>query len=154
MIRTTKLKGKELKERFKKLSKPLTENVVSMVEPTKYHNRVSPTSRILQTFHKQNDSIEDMNDDDDEIDLQELIDELESEMEDEVDLDEILEEMGYYDEEDEDLDELRNVNVSRGYEEGRKLVDNLRRKLFRTLNDEELDDFMDVISRSFDMNRR
>lgn len=152
MIRTTQLKGNQLRDRLKKLSQPLTESV-SMVEPTKYHNRVSPTSRILQTFHKQNDSIEDM-DDDDEIDLQELIDELESEMEDEIDLDEILEEMGYYDEEDEDLDELRNVKVSRGYEEGRKLVDKLRRKLFRTLNDEELDDFMDVISRSFDMNRR
>lgn len=153
MIRTTQLKGNQLRDRLKKLSQPLTESV-SMVEPTKYHNRVSPTSRILQTFHKQNDSIEDMDDDDDEIDLQELIDELESEMEDEVDLDEILEEMGYYDEEDEELDELRNVKVSRGYEEGRKLVDKLRRKLFRTLNDEELDDFMDVISRSFDMNRR
>lgn len=152
MIRTTQLKGNQLRDRLKKLSQPLTESV-SMVEPTKYHNRVSPTSRILQTFHKQNDSIEDM-DDDEEIDLQELIDELESEMEDEIDLDEILEEMGYYDEEDEDLDELRNVKVSRGYEEGRKLVDKLRRKLFRTLNDEELDDFMDVISRSFDMNRR
>lgn len=152
MIRTTQLKGNQLRDRLKKLSQPLTESV-SMVEPTKYHNRVSPTSRILQTFHKQNDSIEDM-DDDEEIDLQELIDELNSEMEDEVDLDEILEEMGYYDEEDEELDELRNVKVSRGYEEGRKLVDNLRRKLFRTLNDEELDDFMDVISRSFDMNRR
>ena len=149
MIRTTQLKGNQLRDRLKKLSQPLTESV-SMVEPTKYHNRVSPTSRILQTFHKQNDSIEDM-DDDDEIDLQELIDELNSEIEDEIDLDEILEEMGYYDEE---LDELRNVKVSRGYEEGRKLVDNLRRKLFRTLNDEELDDFMDVISRSFDMNRR
>lgn len=152
MIRTTQLKGNQLRDRLKKLSQPLTESV-SMVEPTKYHNRVSPTSRILQTFHKQNDSIEDM-DDDEEIDLQELIDELESEMEDEIDLDEILEEMGYYDEEDEELDELRNVKVSRGYEEGRKLVDKLRRKLFRTLNDEELDDFMDVISRSFDMNRR
>ena len=152
MIRTTQLKGNQLRDRLKKLSQPLTESV-SMVEPTKYHNRVSPTSRILQTFHKQNNSIEDM-DDDDEIDLQELIDELNSEIEDEIDLDEILEEMGYYDEEDEDLDELRNVKVSRGYEEGRKLVDKLRRKLFRTLNDEELDDFMDVISRSFDMNRR
>lgn len=150
MIRTTQLKGNQLRDRLKKLSQPLTESV-SMVEPTKYHNRVSPTSRILQTFHKQNDSIEDM---DDEIDLQELIDELNSEIEDEIDLDEILEEMGYYDEEDEELDELRNVKVSRGYEEGRKLVDKLRRKLFRTLNDEELDDFMDVISRSFDMNRR
>ncbi len=146
MIRTTKLKGKELKERFKKLSKPLTENVVSMVEPTKFHNRMKPITSTLK-------SLEDL-DDEDEIDLQELIDELESEMEDEVDLDEILEEMGYYDEDDDEIEELRNIKVSRGYEEGRKLVDKLRRKLFRTLNDEELDDFMDVISRSFDMNRR
>ena len=148
MIRTTQLKGNQLRDRLKKLSQPLTESV-SMVEPTKYHNRVSPTSRILQTFNNQNDSIEDL-DDEDEIDLQELIDELE----DEITLDEILEEMGYYDVENEELEEYKNDSVSRGYEEGRKLVDKLRRKLFRTLNDEELDDFMDVISRSFDMNRR
>jgi hypothetical protein len=145
MIRTTKLKGNELKERFKKLSKPLTENVVSMVEPSKYHNRMKPITSTLKSF----DELED----DEELDLQELIDELESEMEDEVDLDEILEEMGLYDDE-EDLEELGNVKVSRGYEEGRKLVDKLRRKLFRTLNDEELDDFMGVLSRSFDMIRR
>ena len=77
MVRTTQLEGNELRERFKKLSKPLNESV-SMVEPTKYHNRVSPTSRKLQTFNKQNDSIQDLGDDD-EIDLQELIDELEDE---------------------------------------------------------------------------
>ena len=93
-------------------------------------------------------SLEDM-DDEEELDLDELIDELE----DDITLDEILEEMGYFDDE-EDLEELRNVKVSKGYEEGRKLVDKLRRKLFRTFNDEELDDFMDVISNSFDMNRR
>ena len=144
MIRTTQLKGNQLRDRLKKLSQPLTEGVVSMVEPQKYHNRMKPITSTLK-------SLDDL-DDDDEIDLQELIDELNSEIEDEIDLDEILEEMGYYDEEE--LDELKNGSVSRGYEEGRKLVDNLRRKLFRTLNDEELDDFMDVISRSFDMNRR
>ena len=51
MIRTTQLKGKQLKERLQKLSQPINEGVVSMVEPTKYHNRISPTSKILQTFH-------------------------------------------------------------------------------------------------------
>lgn len=152
MIKTIQLEGRDLRERFMKLSKPLNESV-SMVEPTKYHNRVSPTSKILQTFHKQNDSIEDM-DDDDEIDLQELIDELNSEIEDEIDLDEILEEMGYYDEDEEDLDELKSSGVTRGYKEGRDLVMKLRSGLFKKLNDEELDDFMDVLSRSFDMIRR
>ncbi len=151
MIRTTKLTGEQLRERFKQLSKPINENVVSMVEPPKYHNRLSPTIGLNKTFGSKK-SFDEL-DDDEELDLQELIDELESEIEDEVDLDEILEEMGFYDDE-EDLDELRNVKVSRGYEEGRKLVDKLRRKLFRTLNDEELDDFMGVISRSFDMIRR
>lgn len=141
MIRTTKLKGKELKERFKKLSKPLTENVVSMVEPTKHHNRMKPTTSTLK-------SLEDM-DDDEELDLDELIDELESEMEDEIDLDEILEEMGYYDEEDEELDELHDVKISKGYKEGRKLVDKLRRDLFRKLSDDELEDFMGVLKMSF-----
>jgi len=150
MIKTTELKGNKLRDRLKKLSQPLTE-VVSQIQPTKYHDRISPTSRILQTFHKQNDNkIEDL-EDDDEINLDELIDELESEMEDEIDLDEILEEMGYYDDEE----ELVEVNYnSVGYKEGVKLVNKLRRKLFRTLDDDELDDFMEVLSNSFGLVRR
>ena len=148
MIKTIQLEGRDLRERFMKLSKPLNESV-SMVEPSKYHDRVSPSSKILQTFHKQNDSIDDL-DDDDELDLQELIDELE----DEITLDEILQEMGYYGEDEEDLDELKSSGVTRGYKEGRDLVMKLRSGLFKKLNDEELDDFMDVLSRSFDMIRR
>ena len=72
-------------------------------------------------------------------------------MEDEVDLDEILEEMGYYDEDDDEIEELRNVKVSRGYEEGRKLVDKLRRKLFRTLNDEELAKLVDTFNENVEL---
>lgn len=82
----------------------------------------------------------------DDFDLQDIIDELESEME----LEEILHEMGYYDEDDEvELDELHDVKVSKGYKEGRKLVDKLRRELFRKLNDDELEDFMGVLKTSF-----
>ena len=136
-LRMMELSGIPITEREKKK----INEVVSMVEPSKYHNRMKPITSTLK-------SLEDM-DDEEELDLDELIDELE----DDIMLDEILEEMGYYYDE-EDLEELRNVKVSKGYEEGRKLVDKLRRKLFRTFNDEELDDFMDVISNSFDMNRR
>ena len=82
----------------------------------------------------------------DDFDLQDIIDELESEME----LEEILHEMGYYDEDYEiELDELHDVKVSKGYKEGRKLVDKLRRELFRKLNDDELEDFMGVLKTSF-----
>lgn len=82
----------------------------------------------------------------DDFDLQDIIDELESEME----LEEILHEMGYYDEDDEvELDELHNVKVSKGYKEGRKLVDKLRRELFRKLDNDELEDFMGVLKTSF-----
>lgn len=87
-LRLMELSGIPLTEDEKKKLKPRTESV-SMVEPSKYHDRVSPTSKIMKTFQNQN--IEDL-DDDDEIDLQELIDELE----DEITLEEILEEMGYY----------------------------------------------------------
>lgn len=142
MIKTTQLKGNQLRDRLKKLSQPLTESVVSMVEPQKYHNRMKPITSTLK-------SLEDL-EDEDEINLEELIDELESEMEDEIDLDEILEEMGY--EDDEELVEVNYNSV--GYKEGVKLVNKLRRKLFRTLDDDELDDFMEVLSNSFGLVRR
>ena len=100
------------------------------------------------------------------------IDELEDE--DEVDLEEILKEMGYSDEEglkpsdfeltDEELqsiqDELEDDSVnefnspSKGYKEGRKLVDTLRKGLFRKFSDDDLDEFMDVISNSFNLVRK
>ena len=86
-------------------------------------------------------------DDEEDFDLDEFI----SELEDEMMMDDILDELGYQDE----VNSVEEINFnSKGYKEGRKLVDKLRRKLFRTLNDNELNDFMDVISNSFDMNRR
>ena len=89
MIRTHQLKGNELVDRLKQLSKPINENVVSMVEVPKYHNRISPTSRLHQTWGM-NKSIEDM-DDDDEIDIDEILSELERE-EDSIDLGDYTEE--------------------------------------------------------------
>ena len=82
MIRTHQLKGNELVDRLKQLSKPINENVVSMVVPSKYHDRISPTSRILQTFGKQKPIGDE--EDEDEIDLDEILNELERE--DDVDL--------------------------------------------------------------------
>ena len=93
----------------------------------------------LLTESKQEESEEDL-----EFNLDEFIDELEQE----ITLDEILQEMGYYDDEDE-LEEIHNVKVSKGYKEGRKLVDNLRRGLFKKLNDDELEDFREVLKTSF-----
>ena len=81
--------------------------------------------------------------DDLEFNLDEFIDELEQDMT----FEEILREMGYYDEDE--LEELHDVKVSKGYKEGRKLVDNLRRGLFKKLNDDELDDFREVLKTSF-----
>ena len=54
--------------------------------------------------------------------------------------------------EDDSLNEF-NFN-SKGYKEGRKLVDKLRRDLFRKLSDDELDEFMNVLSNSFDLIRK
>ena len=54
--------------------------------------------------------------------------------------------------EDDSVNEF-NFN-SKGYKEGRKLVDKLRRDLFRKLSDEELDEFMNVLSNSFDLVRK
>ena len=149
MIKTIGLKGNELRDRLKQLSQPMNE-VVSMVEPTKYHNRLSPTNHLKKTFggKKPYEEIED---------------------EVEIDLDETLREMGYEDEvDDEELsdEELRDVLIqldvedlldekftvkpqSKGYREGMKLVSDLRRGLFRKLDNDELDDFMGVLKTSF-----
>ena len=98
MIKTIQLKGEELRERLIQLSQPMNE-VVSMVEPTKYHNRLSPTNHLKKTFggKKPFEEIED-----------EVL----------IDLDEILREMGYEDEvEDEELSDeefqmvLRDLGV-------------------------------------------
>ncbi|NDB30041.1 hypothetical protein EB155_10025 [archaeon] len=90
-----------------KQKKKLNE-VVSMVEPPKYHNRLSPTHHLKNTFSNPT-NIEDL-DDEDEVDLEELIDELEFENT----LQEILREMGYEDDEDLlptiDMDDLPDVS--------------------------------------------
>ena len=125
MVKTNLLEGNELRKRFRQLSQPLTEN---------------------REF-----SFDDL-DDDDIIDLEELI----SELENEITLDEILEDMMDTEDEDSyrDLNEKKVSKLSDGWREGRNLVMKLRSGLFKKLNDEELDDFMDVISTSFDMIRR
>ena len=69
----------------------------------------------------------------------------------------VQKEMGYgEDEEDEfekELDEvfneLHDVKLSKGWKEGRKLVDKLRRDTFKKLNDDELEEFMGVLKTSF-----
>ena len=87
-LRLKELSGQKLTEREKELLRRKLDEVVSMTEVPKYHNRTKPVTSTLK-------SLEDL-DDEDEIDLQELIDELEMDME----LEEILDELGYYDEEE------------------------------------------------------
>lgn len=127
MIKTNLLEGNELRDRFKKLSQPLNE-VVSMVEPTKYHNRIiSP--QPMGEFHK-----DETDEDEDIVDLDKIIQDLQNEImmdeileemmgdssddeeieNEEIDLDELLNEMdddynerwGYYGDEDIDVSEL------------------------------------------------
>jgi len=150
MIKTTGLKGKELRDRLKQLSQPMNE-VVSMVEPSKYHNRLSPTNHLEKPFGSKPNEEEEV-----EINLDEILMELENELEDEVEVDD--EELS-----DEDLrDVLIQLDVedlldekftvkpqSKGYREGMKLVSDLRRGLFRKLDNDELDDFMGVLKLSF-----
>ena len=98
MIKTNLLEGNELRDRFKKLSQPLNE-VVSMVEPTKYHNRiVSP--QPMGEFHQ-----DETDEDEDVVDLDKIIQDLE----DEIMMDEILDEMlGNNSDEDSELEEWLN----------------------------------------------
>ena len=84
---------------------------------------------------------------DNDMDFEYDSDEFINELEQNITFEEILREMGYYDDEDE-LDELHDVKVSKGYKEGRKLVDNLRRGLFKKLNNDELEDFVGVLKTS------
>lgn len=109
-LRLMELSGIPLTKREKN---KITEGVVSMVEPPKYHNRTSPTGRLMKTFGNDTEEIElgnsteddireyirdivrerfheEMEEDDFDFELQEMIDELE----DEIMMDEILEEMG------------------------------------------------------------
>ena len=143
MIRTTQLKNNELKERLKKLSKPINE-VVSMVQPSKYHDRMKPISSTLKSMEMDDESEE-------EFDLDEFI----SELEDDITLDEILHEMGYYDDDsEEELDEMKLDFNSKGYKEARKLIQKLRGKLFRELDYDDLETFLNTLGDAFGMVRR
>lgn len=140
-LRLMELGGIPISDRDKKNLQPRKEllNEVGMMLPMREQEVIGKVSVPISK-----DSNIEMDVEEHDWDLEEFI----SELEDEMMLDEILQEMGYYDEEDE-LDELHDVKVSKGYEEGRKLVDKLRRELFRKLNDDELEDFMGVLKTSF-----
>lgn len=120
-------------------TKRLKNEVVSMVSPTAHHDRMKPVVSTLKSV--------DSSEEDEEFDLQELIDELE----DEINLEDILKEMGFDGEEDESIDEV-NYN-SKGYKEARKLIQKLRGKLFRELNDDDLETFVDTLGDAFGLKR-
>lgn len=67
--------------RLELVSRRLNETV-PVIQPSKYHDRTSPTSRLLQTWGKEEDD----------------------DLEDEIDLDEILREMGYEEEPKDEID--------------------------------------------------
>ena len=124
--------------------------VVSMVEPSKYHNRIVKMSKPIEE-----PSFNDIDDDE------------------EIDLDEILKEMGYGEDNDDNglnpsdfeltdeelqgiMDELEKdtdeeLSEDKGYKEAKKLIKDLRSKLFRSLSDSELNSFMDELSNSFSL---
>ena len=149
-LRLMELSGISLTDKQKKR---LLSESVSMVLPPLKHER----DRVGNSMIWNGNDISDIEDMDDE---------------EEIDLEEILNEMGYYGDEEElsselteeELESLINgleddtVNEfnfnSKGYKEGRKLVDKLRRDLFRKLSDDELDEFMNVLSNSFDLIRK
>ncbi|MGC6438310.1 MAG: hypothetical protein ACON4B_04990 [Flavobacteriaceae bacterium] len=98
MIRTNKLKGQDLVDRLRQLSNPINESVVSMIQPSKYHNRIVSPQPMGQ-FHQ------DETDEDDVVDLDKIIQDLE----DEIMMDEILDEMlGNNSDEDSELEEWLN----------------------------------------------
>jgi len=149
-LRLMELSGISLTDKQKKR---LLSESVSMVLPQPKHERDRVSNSMIWNGNDISD-IEDMDD------------------EEEIDLEEILNEMGYYGDEEElsselteeeleslinglEDDSLNEFNFnSKGYKEGRKLVDKLRRDLFRKLSDDELDEFMNVLSNSFDLIRK
>ena len=135
MIKTKELRGGQLVNRLKKLSNPLCETSTS--QPTPLHQRTQIQGKVIKP-HTEPDEFDE--------ELEKIIDELETQLF----VQEILDEL----ENDDVLDEKMTKGISKGYTKGRDLVMKLRRGLFRELNDEELNDFMDVLSRSFDMIRR
>lgn len=99
MIRTHQLKGNELVDRLKQLSNPINESV-STVVPSKYHDRMSPTGRLLQTFGKQKPIGDE--EDEEEFDLDEILNELERDR---------LDHWGYVDGNEIDIDDLSDEEL-------------------------------------------
>ena len=149
-LRLMELSGISLTEKQKKR---LMSESVSMVLPQPKHERDRVSNSMVWNGN----------------DISDIEDEVEEE---EIDLEEILNEMGYYGDEEElsselteeelesiinglEDDSLNEFNFnSKGYKEGRKLVDKLRRDLFKKLSDDDLDEFMNVLSNSFDLVRK
>ena len=166
-VRLQEVAGIKISNRDKKILKPrkcecVTESVSQVLPSLK-----SERDRVQSSMMKQFKDLED----DDELDLSELNDEISDEGE--YDLDEILKEMGYGEDNDDNglnpsdfeltdeelqgiMDELEKdvdeeLNEDKGYKEARKLIKDLRSKLFRSLSDSELNSFMDELSNSFSL---
>ena len=174
-LRLMELSGIPLTEKQKKR---LLRESVSMVLPPPKHER----DRVHKSMIWNGNDISDIEDEveEDEVDLEEILHELgyyDDEEEDISDEEEIREYVrgvvrdrfhenmsdipNLTEEELESIingledDSVNEFNFnSKGYKEGRKLVDKLRRDLFRKLSDEELDEFMNVLSNSFDLVRK
>ena len=173
-LRLMELSGISLTDKQKKR---LLSESVSMVLPPLKHER----DRVSNSMIWNGNDISDIEDEVDskEIDLDEILHELgyyddEEDESDEEDIREMI--RGMVKERfhenmsdipnltEEELDSIINgleddtVNEfnfnSKGYKEGRKLVDKLRRDLFKKLSDDDLDEFMNVLSNSFDLVRK
>lgn len=113
--------------RLEKESKKMNDSVVSMVEPTKYHNRLSPTNHLKKTFGSELPT---------------------DELEDEIDLDEILKEMGY----DEDEMDITQLSKSELKELIRTEVQNYFEDTFENpddlteISDEEIQSIIDNLT--------
>jgi hypothetical protein len=147
---------------------------VSMTLPPPKHER----DRVQKSMIWNGNDISDI-EDEDEVDLDEILHELgyydeEEDESDEEDIREMIRGMvkerfhenmsdipNLTEEELESIingledDSVNEFNFnSKGYKEGRKLVDKLRRDLFKKLSDDDLDEFMNVLSNSFDLVRK
>lgn len=105
--------GIKLNEREKRV---LKNEMVSMVSPTAYHNRMKPIASTLKSIDRDASNDIDINDldDDDEIDISELLDEFNDEEDDDYStaIEEVLIEIGFYDEEDEEISESLGEGVA------------------------------------------
>ena len=101
-LRLKELSGQKLTEKEKQTL--LRKESVSMVQPSKYHDRTSPTGRLLKTWGNSDEDL------DQEIDLDEILREMgyegEEETEDELSDEEyqqVMKDLGLDEEEDEDF---------------------------------------------------